>query len=238
MNQVKRFAATLCVAAFLFASCNNAEKKDNPADSAAHAPDTSATGTPADKVTDVMLIMHKVASFSKWLPAYEAHDSARQAAGLHNFVIGRGLEDSNMVLVALRMDDITKAKSFSADPRLKKVMQDAGVSGMPDIKYIHHHIFNTSTDTNRVIITHKVKNWNTWKQVFDSHEQARKDAGLTLRGTGFSDGDSTMVTVVFNITDMQKAMAFMKSADLQNKMKEAGVEGKPKVFAYRVVKQY
>ena len=82
-----------------------------------------------------MLIKHKVANFNKWLPAYESHDSARVAHGLHNFVVGRGIKDSNMVLVALHMDDTAKAREFSMMPDLKTAMQKGGVLGAPKFTY-------------------------------------------------------------------------------------------------------
>jgi len=54
--------------------------------------DSTSAVTPAPPETPApsavtMLIKQKVANFSKWLPGYEAHDSARVASGLHNFVV-------------------------------------------------------------------------------------------------------------------------------------------------------
>ena len=39
--------------------------------------------------------------------------------------------DSNMVMVALKADDMAKAKAFAKDPSLKKAMQKGGVTGAP-----------------------------------------------------------------------------------------------------------
>ena len=90
----------------------------------------------------------------------------------------------------------------------------------------------------RVRVTHKVKDWDAWKKEFDDHKQARMDAGLIDRGVGYSDGDNHMVTLVFAITDMQKAKAFMKSKDLKDKMDKAGVVGAPTFFFYNIVQKY
>ena len=51
--------------------------------------------------------------------AYDGHDSARLANGMHNYVIARGVDDSNTVMVAIKADDISKAKAFAKDLPLK-----------------------------------------------------------------------------------------------------------------------
>src|SRR5689334_10363545 len=120
-------ARTLCtplLGALLvsFASCNNSEQKTNEStsDSTTSSSNTTTSSTPASTIVttpqNILLVMHKVANYAKWKPLYEGHDTARLAAGLHNYVIGRGIQDSNMVLVALKADDATKAMAFSKDP--------------------------------------------------------------------------------------------------------------------------
>lgn len=240
MKHFKIFSALSLMAGLVLASCNNDEPKTEvTTDSTANKNTTVvAPETPAGP-TNIVLVRHKVANFSKWKAGYDSHDSVRLAAGLHNFVIGRGIEDSNTVLVALRADDMAKAKEFSADPKLKEVMQKGGVVGMPDKKFVSIQTLETSQAVlTRIIVTHKVKDWDAWKKVFDSHKQARLDAGLADRGVGYSVDDKNMVTVVFNVTDMAKAKAFFTSQDLKDKMAEAGVEGKPDIFMYNVVQTY
>ena len=38
--------------------------------------------------------------------SYEAHDSMKLASGIHNYILGRGVEDSNTIMVAVKIDDI------------------------------------------------------------------------------------------------------------------------------------
>ena len=181
-----------------------------------------------------------MANFAKWKPEYEAHDSARRSYGLSNYVIGRGLNDSNMVVVILKMDDVNKAKEFASSKDLKERMQKAGVTGTPSLTYLDVVMDDNSTieQTARLMMTHKVKDWDAWKKEFDSHKQARIDAGLIDRGLGYSVGDNHMVSIVFAITDMKKAETFLKSTDLKEKMAKAGVEGPPTSFFYNIVQMY
>src|ERR1700744_296356 len=122
---------------FPLSSCGSgANEKTAATDSTASADTTAKTQTVNTIIStpqNVVVVVHKVADFAKWLAAYEGHDSARLANGLHNYAIGRGLEDSNTVTVVLRADDTTRAKAFSKDPGLRTAMQKGGVLGAPTI---------------------------------------------------------------------------------------------------------
>ena len=127
--------------AFFLTSCSgNGSKEANTDTTAADTTTTSTVAPEANTIVtspqNMIVIMHKVSNFEKWKSAYDEHDSARLASGVHNFVIARGAEDSNMVLVALKIDDTIKAKAFGKDPGLKKAMQKGGVTGTPSISFV------------------------------------------------------------------------------------------------------
>jgi len=231
-------AMGVSMTALLF-SCNNGEEKkaDEPvADTtAAKAPEPAAPVKPAN----IMIVIHKVANYAKWLPGYESHDSMRTAYGLHNSLIARGTKDSNMVMVVCRMDDAAKAKEFAALPSLKDAMKKGGVIGAPTISYVDMQMLDTTANgTSRVLITHKVKDWDAWKKVFDADKPNRMAAGLTDRALGYSVGDNHSVTIALVISDMKKAEDFFKSPELKKIMEEAGVEGPPNFFYYTIAKTY
>lgn len=244
MKKFKFLSSAAFAMLMLFFSCNSGSEttdKTNADSATAGQPATTEQTTTAEKPVMTMLIKHKVANFNKWMSAYEGHDSVRVAYGLHNFVVSRGLKDSNMVMVALHMDDTARAKEFAMMPDLKTAMQKAGVVGAPNIKYTQtewHDTAGTNSSTTRVILYHKVKDWDAWKKAFDSHKQTRMNAGLTDRAVGHFVGDPHMVSLVFAVSDMKKAEYFMKSKDLEDKMMEAGVVGAPDIFFYRVAKQW
>jgi hypothetical protein len=236
-----RFFSTISIAAviILFSSCNsNNDKKteENKTDSLT----TTTTVTAPSGPTEVMIVKHKVADYAKWKPGYDAHDSARLANGLHSYVIARGVEDSNMVLVAMTMDDLNKAKAMAADPGLKDVMKKAGVVGAPEIDYIHSVMNDTTAiqQTIRLMVRYKVKDFDAWKKSFDSNKQVRMNAGLTDRVVAYTADDNHHVTLVFAVADMDKAKAFLDSKDLKERREAAGVEGPVSVFFYRIVQKY
>lgn len=246
MKQFKFLPAiTLGVSmAFFLLSCGSGGETSTEATTDSTTVETSAMTTPepapAVKPGNVLIIKHKVANFAKWKPEYEGHDSVRRAYGLTNYVLGRGTTDPNMVVVILKMDDVNKAKELTDSPGMKERMQKAGVIGKPSFEYLDVVMDDDTPidQTARVMVSHKVKDWDAWKKSFDSHKQTRIDAGLIDRGLAYSIGDNHMVSIVFAITDKKKADDFMKSKDLKDKMAEAGVEGPPTFFYYNIVQKY
>lgn len=238
-----KFLAAICFAAglsFSISSCNNGDEKKADEKSA----DTIAVKTPepaaAVKPANLMMVMHKVANFAKWKMNYEATDSLKNAYGLHNYVLARGVKDTNMVIVVVKMDDAAKAKEFAALPALKAAMQKGGVIGAPTISYLDVQMQDTTANTanTRVMVTHKIKDWDAWKKVYDEDKTTRINAGLTDRVLAYAVGDNHLVTMVFLVSDMKKAEDFSKSPELKAKMEAGGVEGPPTFFYYTIAKKY
>ena len=83
-----------------------------------------------------MLVRHKVADFDKWKPVYDAHQSARQSAGLKEEHLFRNADEPNEVLLLFSMEDLEKAKGFTASDQLRRAMEKAGVSDKPDVYFL------------------------------------------------------------------------------------------------------
>ena len=249
MNQ-HRFASTLFCAAmalFLISCGGGSSGEKSSTDTTATTTDTTATTTPQMQTnsiittpTNMLVVRHKVANYEKWKPAYDGHDSMRQADGLHNFIIGRGVPDSNMVIVALKADDLAKAKAFAKDPSLKTAMKKGGVVGAPSIKYITMVYQDTSmTDSKmRSATMIRVKDWDAWKKSFDSTHALKTDNGLMVRAYGHDADDNHNVTIVSAILDSAKAHAFWNSDLIKQRMAAGGVVGKPDRFIYQIVQKY
>lgn len=245
MKQSRFLATTIATSMFvLFSSCNSGEEKK--ADESATTSSATTTETPAEttnitKPPNVMTMQFKVADFNKWKAKYDQRDSIRHAYGLSNYLIGKGLDDPKMVIVVLKMDDANKAKELTASQGMKDRMKEAGIMGTPSFRYMETVMDDNSQipQTNRLIVSHKVKDFDTWKKAFDDNKQMRVDsAGLIDRGLGYEVGDNHSVTVVFAVTDLKKAKAFSQSKTLKDIMDKAGVEGKPAMFFFDIVQRY
>jgi hypothetical protein len=231
---------------FLISCGGNEEKKSSEATTTDTTTATATTTEPAPVNTivttpqNMVMVRHKVANFAKWIEAYEGHDSARLASGLHSYVISRDESDSNMVTVAMKADDLAKAKAFSKDPGLKKAMQKGGVTGAPSIKFYTMVFQDTSTIESKLrsLTMMKVKDWDTWKKSFDSTRALNADIGLKARAYGYDPDDNHNVILVGAVLDTAKAHAYWKSDMLKQRRAASGVVGTPQRIVYTIVKRY
>jgi hypothetical protein len=247
MNQHRFTSMLFCTAMVLFLiSCGGKENKSSTdtttTDSSAAATTTTPeiTNTIITTPQNMIVVMHKVKDFTKWKASYDEHDSMRLANGIHSYVIGRGLNDSNMVLVVTKADDMDKAKAFAKDPSLKKAMEKGGVTGAPTISFITTTWQDTATvgSTIRSRTSFTVKDWDTWKKTFEDGKQERLDNGITDRAYGHDADDNKKVSLVTAVIDTAKAFAYYKSDALKKRREAGGVIGEPKRFLYQVVKKY
>ena len=238
------------VLVFFFISCGGGggNEKTSAADSTAAADSAAKAAAAAKAVSTIIttpqnmvIVTHKVANYAKWLVAYEADDSARLANGIHNYVIGRGLKDSNMVMVALKIDDTAKAKALPKDAALKAKMQKAGVIGKPMISILTATWQDTATldpKTIRSRTTFTVKDWDAWVKGFEDGKQERLDNGIADRVVGHDLDDNKKVSIVTAVTDTAKAFAYYKSDALKKRREAGGVIGEPDRFLFIIVKRY
>lgn len=231
--------------AALFAGLASCGGNDTSQDSSTVETDTTTTvatqptaPSPIDTTPiQLMLIRQKVRNFAAWKPSYDARDSIRQANGLHNYVLGRGAEDTSAVLIALRADDIEKAKAYARSPELRKAMQKGGVIGTPSFHFLTTTYRNTATDnsTLRSLAWFTVKDWATWRSAFESGRSEREANGLTDRAYGHDVDNDRKVLVSFVVNDSAKARAYWNSDQLKQRRTAAGVTGETQRLMYRVV---
>jgi quinol monooxygenase YgiN len=81
-------------------------------------------------------------------------------------------------------------------------------------------------------VSHKVKDFDAWKTAFDADLEARKQAGFVAQGVMRGADDDKLVTVWLAVTDVEKAKAFFGDKALKEKMKTAGIQGKPEIHIW------
>jgi hypothetical protein len=230
------------VIVFFFTSCDggDGDKKASADSTIAETPTPVPVNTIITTPQGMVIVKHKVADFAKWKPAYDTHDSARLANGLHSYVIGRGLNDSNMVLVAVKADDMAKAKAFIKSPYLKQAMQKSGVTGAPSISFVTATWQDTANigSLPRSMTTFTIKDWDTWLKNFEDGKQERTDNGLAARVVGHDADDNKKVALVIALTDTAKAFAYYKSDALKKRREAGGVTSEPQRFLFRIVQRY
>ncbi len=239
MKQAFKLLCTAGIASLLF-SCNSGNKKASDEETV-HATDTTATVKTAPQASftpfDVVEITQTVKDYSKWRPFFNADSSYRKASGLEDVTVGRSVDNPNNLVVVLKASDVQKAKDFTSSPKLKEIMQKAGVS-KPEFDFWHIIRFNPESKENQwVVVTHKVKDFDAWLKVFDNEGSAsRASQGLIDLVLARGIDDSNMVHLVFDTKDMAKAKASVLSDAKKKLMMSAGVIGEPRIEFYETAK--
>jgi hypothetical protein len=246
MNQPIRFVLLCATLSLSLMSCGNSDTStESKTDTIANTDTASKEAAPAQSniVTNpenIVVVRYKVSDFAKWRSMYDTRDSMRMANGLHNYVLGRGVVDSSALLVALKADDMAKAKAFTKESSLKSALQKGYVTGAPKYNFtsVVYQDMSPSMSDLRSMTTFTVKDWDVWKKSFEEGRQIRLDNGLTDRAYGHDVDDNHKVVVVVAINDSAKAAAFWNSDLLKQRRAASGVVGNVDRFVYRVIQRY
>jgi hypothetical protein len=80
-----------------------------------------------------------------------------------------------------------------------------------------------------LIVRHKVKDFATFKKVFDAHASAQKAAGLSNPRVFRSADDRSEIVILLDMKDAAAAKEFTTGADLKSAMASAGVIDQPTI---------
>ena len=80
-----------------------------------------------------------------------------------------------------------------------------------------------------VRVTHHVRDYDAWKQVFDEHRAVREEHGATGHIIYRSLDDPNLVTVVNAFPSAEAARAFTADPSLPEAMHRAGVDSDPHI---------
>ncbi|MES2703411.1 MAG: DUF3764 family protein [Bacteroidota bacterium] len=80
-----------------------------------------------------------------------------------------------------------------------------------------------------VIVNHRVKDFATWKPLYDSDAPMRTQAGFKELAVGERQDDPGMVYLIWEVADTNVVEGMMADPALQARMQEAGVISAPEV---------
>jgi hypothetical protein len=82
---------------------------------------------------------------------------------------------------------------------------------------------------NFLTVIHECNDFTAWKKAFDAHAPQRAAAGLTEIHVLRELDKTNLVALMFLVSDVGRAKAFIASPDLASAMKAGGVVGTPKI---------
>ena len=80
-----------------------------------------------------MLVRHPVSDYAKWRKAYDEFDQERKGMGVMDHAVFQDVDNPNEITVWHDFSDLKAARAFMDSPRLREVMDDAGVAGQPTV---------------------------------------------------------------------------------------------------------
>ncbi|MEK6322545.1 MAG: hypothetical protein AABN33_12790 [Acidobacteriota bacterium] len=75
----------------------------------------------------------------------------------------------------------------------------------------------------RMLCRNKIADFEKWKAVFDSHADAQREAGLRLEHLWRSVEDPNNIFFVFEVSDIEKARAFINAPEAEEAGRASGV---------------
>jgi hypothetical protein len=82
----------------------------------------------------------------------------------------------------------------------------------------------------KVIVQHKVADYDRWFPVFTEHEAVRRQHGATGHSINREVADPNALVVVTDFATLEGARAFMQDPSLPAVMARAGVAGPPQIW--------
>ncbi len=177
------------------------------------------------------IITHEVADWATWKSHFDAHESARKAAGMLGHHINRGLDNPNLVTVYLAVSDIAKAKAFAASADLKNVMVAGGVTSAPTVVWLKPLTEQIVWDREvpAILVSHQVANLNAWLVGYGASAAVQRQGGIIGEAANQSLEDPSTVVVYHQAESHDTLKAFIANPSLAEAMKKAGVTSAPQV---------
>jgi hypothetical protein len=87
------------------------------------------------------------------------------------------------------------------------------------------------------VIRHRVRDYETWRKVYDSAGELQKSAGVTEESVYQSKDDPNDVLVLHMFNTVDEAARFMERPELREAIQSSGVEGVPRVEIFEEAKR-
>ncbi len=184
--------------------------------------------------TIYLAISHQVSDFDKWKPGFDNDLKARKKAGLKDIFVKQDINNPNSITAFFEVTDMKKAEAFLANPKLKEAMEKAGVTSPPVITF-----YKSAADFGKIkpnalitMISHSVRDFNTWKTVYDSATDMRAKAGIQDYLVLRSLADENVVMAVGTASSIEAFGKFMANPNLKEAMEKAGATSQPVVSVF------
>jgi hypothetical protein len=81
-----------------------------------------------------------------------------------------------------------------------------------------------------MLVRHKVADFSQWKRVFDAHAAAQQESGMKVEKVLRNIDEPNEVFLLFEVTQIAKARAFVTSPEVPQAMQASGVVDNPDIY--------
>jgi len=83
---------------------------------------------------------------------------------------------------------------------------------------------------NYLLVRHKVDDFPSWKEIFDSHAAAQREAGLRVEKILRNTDNPSEVVLLFSAVSLQKAREFVSQPEAPEAKQQSGVIDEPDIY--------
>lgn len=193
---------------------------------------SSMAQNPKPSLDRIVETTFEVKDFEVWKPVFMKDSLSRRNSGVEMIVISSKIDHPKHMMFVGMIKEVQQAKKALKNPDF--LGRSAAVD-ISNLKSEYYEVLRFNPDANEprwLIMNFKIKDYIKWVNAFDAGQKLRADAGLVDVLIAKDVEQPLKIQVVLDITDLNKAKAFMTSEILKEKMKSAGVIGKPDVEYY------
>ena len=178
-----------------------------------------------------LLVRHQVADFDTWKRGFDDHEQMRRDAGIVAHHLNRAEDDPNLVTVFLAVEDVEQARAFAASDELKAIMQEVGVTSVPEMTWMtpQREAVVWDRELPAFLITHQVADFDRWLEGYDAADELRQSKGIVGHAANRSQDDPSLAIVYHQAESFDALRTFLDDDALAAAMKAAGVTSEPEV---------
>ncbi|MCP3982287.1 MAG: hypothetical protein GY716_23535 [bacterium] len=178
-----------------------------------------------------VLVAHRVADYAAWKRVFDDTRQFRKDDGIFGHDVSRDADAPERIYVYCPAADAAKLAAHLQNPKLKEIMQSAGVEGEPEVWSMNPMSADFIEDRKLpgMVVVHEVEDYSSWRKAYDDFDAHRKRAGIVGHAVNQDAGNPNRVIIYHQAEEMSALRAFVESSELREAMQSAGVVGRPDI---------
>jgi hypothetical protein len=185
----------------------------------------TTAGLVDEEMITVCRLEFTVSNFQNWLEVYMMDQDERKSKSIETLSIYSDVEIEDRYHVFISAPGFTSLESYLDSESFHNSFTIPASEVSRDLIDVTQLSQETFSEKYRILLSHKILDYLSWKPIFDSDEDTRKSYGLKTVGVGRAKEDPNLIYVMFAFDDEERALEYIDSNQLKERMQESGVVG-------------